>query len=125
MASKKEPTYGNGKICYIEIPCDNVETSMTFYRDVFGWNIRTRGDGSIAFDDGVGEVSGSWVKGRKPHTEIGAMIYIMIDDIEESIKKIIASGGKITQPVGADAPEVTARFSDPFGNIFGLYQSPN
>jgi hypothetical protein len=33
-------------------------------------------------------------------------------------------GGVIVQPVGADAPEITARFTDPFGNLFGLYQEP-
>jgi len=26
------------------------------------------------------------------------------------------------QPIGADAPEITARFSDPAGNVLGLYQ---
>jgi hypothetical protein len=26
------------------------------------------------------------------------------------------------QPVGADAPEITARFTDPGGNVIGLYQ---
>jgi hypothetical protein len=28
---------------------------------VFGWKLRTRGDGAVAFDDGVGQVSGSFV----------------------------------------------------------------
>ena len=28
------------------------------------------------------------------------------------------------QPIGDDAPEITARFSDPFGNVLGLYQNP-
>jgi hypothetical protein len=37
---------------------------------------------------------------------------------------VIANGGKIVQPVGADAPEITARFSDPAGNVLGLYQNP-
>ena len=124
MANQKEPTYGNGKICYIEIPEDNIEISVSFYKNVFGWNVRTRGDGSTAFDDGVGEVSGSWVMGRNPMKEVGVMIYMMVDDIEETMNKITSNGGKITQPVGADAPEITARFTDTFGNIFGLYQQP-
>jgi predicted enzyme related to lactoylglutathione lyase len=29
--------------------------SADFYKAVFGWNIRKRGDGSTAFDDGVGK----------------------------------------------------------------------
>jgi predicted enzyme related to lactoylglutathione lyase len=48
---------GNGKVCYIEMPAADIKTSASFYQSVFGWNIRTRGDGSVA-DDGVGEVRG-------------------------------------------------------------------
>ena len=58
---QKHPTTGNGKVCYIEMPAADIKTSASFYQSVFGWNIRTRGDGSFAFDDGVGEVSGTWV----------------------------------------------------------------
>ena len=32
--------------------------------------------------------------------------------------------GEIVQPIGADAPEITARFRDPAGNVIGLYQQP-
>jgi predicted enzyme related to lactoylglutathione lyase len=118
-----EPTLGNGKICYIEMPAKDVATSSSFYAKVFGWNIRTRGDGSVAFDDGVGQVSGTWRTDRpvgagKP----GILIYIMVTDINETMALITASGGTITQPVGADHPEITARFADPAGNVFGLYQ---
>jgi len=118
------PTYANGKICYIEMPASDIEQSANFYRLVFGWNIRKRGDGATAFDDTVGEVSGSWVTGRKPMTEVGLLFYIMVHDINVTIEKLIANGGIIVQPVGADAPEITARFQDPAGNIVGLYQEP-
>jgi predicted enzyme related to lactoylglutathione lyase len=58
------PTLAHGKICYLEIPAVDVPRSIDFYRSVFGWKIRRRGNGSMAFDDGAGEVSGSWVTGR-------------------------------------------------------------
>jgi predicted enzyme related to lactoylglutathione lyase len=119
-----EPTYGNGKICYLEIPSNDVPTSAAFYKDVFGWNIRTRRDGSTAFDDGVGQVSGSWVKGRKPSTDPSMLIYIMVDNASATIESIVAHGGKLVQPIGMDVPEITARFSDPAGNVFGIYQQP-
>jgi predicted enzyme related to lactoylglutathione lyase len=121
----KAPTLANGKICYVEIPAEDIDSSVAFYRDVFGWQIRKRGDGTVAFDDGVGEVSGTWVRGRKPAAEPGLMIYIMVDSVATTIEAIIAKGGKIVQPIGGDAPEITARFSDPAGNILGLYQEPN
>jgi predicted enzyme related to lactoylglutathione lyase len=44
--------------------------------------------------------------------------------VAETVDKITANGGEIVQPIGADAPEITARFRDPGGNILGLYQQP-
>ena len=117
------PTYANGKICYIEIPATDIERSAAFYQKVFGWNIRKRGDGATAFDDGVGEVSGSWVKGRSPATP-GLMVYIMVNDAAATVQAVTAAGGEIVQPIGVDAPEITARFRDPGGNILGIYQRP-
>ena len=122
--SDKQPTIGNGKICYLEIPAVEVATSANFYKEVFGWNIRKRGDGATAFDDGVGEVSGAWVLNRKPSPEPGLLIYVMVDSVAATIEKVVANGGEIVQPIGADAPEITARFKDPAGNVLGLYQEP-
>lgn len=120
----KEPTLANGKICYIVIPADDIDVSSQFYKTVFGWNVRTRSDGSIAFDDGAGEVSGTWVLGKEPLGNDSITIYIMVDDIENAMKLVEQNGGEITQPLGMDAPEKTAKFRDPAGNIFGLYQNP-
>ncbi len=124
MINKKSPTDTNGKICYIEIPAIDINASTRFYKESFGWQIRQRGDGSIAFDDPVGEVSGTWVLGRKAATEPGLLIYIKVDSVAETVDGVIANGGKIVQPIGMDAPEITARFSDPAGNVLGLYQEP-
>jgi len=116
------PTFANGKICYIEMPAKDAERSAEFYKKSFGWNIRKRGDGSIAFDDGVGEVSGTWVLGRPPSANPGLLFYIMVDNVAATIEKIVANGGEIVQPIGGDAPEITARFRDPGGNIIGVFQ---
>lgn len=121
----QHPTLSNGKICYIEIPAIDIERSVSFYKDVFGWRIRTRGDGSIAFDDSVGEVSGTWVLKRKPSPEPGLLMYIMVDSVAATIDAVKANGGGVVQPIGMDSPEITARFSDPAGNVLGLYQQPS
>jgi predicted enzyme related to lactoylglutathione lyase len=119
------PNFANGKICYIEMPATDIAASADFYQKVFGWNVRQRGDGSTAFDDGVGEVSGTWVLKRPPSPTPGLLIYIMVDSVEATIDKVTAHGGVIVQPIGADAPEITARFRDPGGNVLGLYQQPS
>lgn len=118
------PTPANGKICYIEIPATDRARSSDFYHQVFGWNIRKRADASIAFDDTTGQVSGAWVLGRPPAAAPGLLFYIMVDSVAGTLDAIVAHGGQIVQAIGADAPEVTARFSDPAGNVIGLYQEP-
>lgn len=118
------PTSKNGKICYIEMPATDIARSAEFYKRVFGWNIRKRGDGNTAFDDTTGQVSGAWVLGRPPASTPGFVIYIMVDSVAAAVDAVVANGGEIVQPVGADAPEITARFRDPGGNVVGLYQHP-
>jgi hypothetical protein len=119
------PTLGNGKICYIEMPALDIRHSAEFYEKVFGWRLRQRGDGHTAFDDTTGEVSGTWVLGRKASAEPGLLVYIMVDDVAATVDAVVAHGGVVVQPIGADAPEVTARFRDPGGNVVGLYQHPS
>ena len=119
------PTLANGKICYLEIPALDVRLSAEFYEKVFGWRIRQRSDGSTAFDDTTGEVSGTWVRGRPPASAPGLLIYVMVNSVAGTIDAVIAHGGEIVQPIGADAPEITARFRDPAGNVIGLYQEPS
>ena len=118
------PTLANGKICYVEMPAADIARSADFYKRVFGWTIRKRGDGSTAFDDTTGQVSGTWVLGRPPAAKPGLLLYIMVDNMAATIDAVVAHGGEIVQPIGADAPEITARFCDPGGNVIGLYQQP-
>src|SRR5256886_17553323 len=108
-ANENHPTLRNGKICYLEMPAVNIETSASFYKTAFGWNTRPRGDGAIAFDDTVGEVSGTWVLGRKPMIEVGLLVYITVDSAAPAIAAGVAKGRKVVHPIGADAPEMTAQ----------------
>ena len=91
------PTRANGKICYLEMPAIDVGRSAEFYSQTFGWQIRRRGDGATAWS---------------------------VDSVAAPCQAVVAHGGTIVQPIGADAPEITARFRDPGGNIIGLYQEP-
>ena len=75
-------------VTLIEMPATDIARPGEFYRKVFGWNIRKRGDGSTSFDDTVGAVSGAWVLGRPR----GA--------------SMVANGCAIVQPIEADAPEL-------------------
>ena len=121
--ASKSPTLGSGKLCYLEIPAIDRQISALFYQKVFGWNVRHRGDGSFAFDDGVNEVSGTWVLNRTAMREPGLLIYIMVENAAATADAVVAAGGEIVQPIGDDAPEITIRFRDPAGNVLGIYQA--
>lgn len=98
------PTSINGKICYIQIPAGDVERSAEFYRDVFGWNIRTNNQGHLAFDDATGEVSGSWITGRPPSGTPGLLIYVMVDSVAAALDAAVAAGERLCSRSAATLP---------------------
>src|SRR5436309_3924094 len=115
------PTLATGKICYLEIPAVDVDRSSRFYRDAFGWELRTRGAGAISFDDAVKEVSGSWVTGRPPSAEPGIMVHIMVADLEAALSAVRAAGGEVLNDDAAPG-ERAGHVRDPAGNVIGVYQ---
>jgi uncharacterized protein len=119
------PTIAPGKISYIQIPALDVDRSAAFYETVFGWNIRRRNDGEVAFDDTVGEVSGTWLIGRPPSSEPGLLVYVMVESVEETLKKISAAGGEVVTALTPQGEgEAFATFRDPAGNVLGIGQQP-
>jgi predicted enzyme related to lactoylglutathione lyase len=115
----------HGKICYLEIPANTPQASADFYRSIFGWKIRRRGDGELAFDD-AGGVSGTWVKQSDRTPEERTRTYIMVDDIAATLKRIAAAGGRVLTPrtdIGSGTGAF-AIFADPVGKEFGLYEEP-
>jgi len=87
------PTSRNGKICYLEMPATDIRRSAQFYEKVFGWRIRRRGDGALAFDDTTGEVSGTWIVGRPPAASPGLLFYIMVDSVANAADLVVVNGG--------------------------------
>ena len=122
MDNNLQPTFANGKVCYLEIPALDIQQSSKFYQAVFGWNIREDDEGNISFDDTVGQVSGMWVIDREPTLKPGILISIMVYSISETLKIIEKNNGKVVQSPDDNSSELTARFSDPAGNMFCLYQ---
>jgi predicted enzyme related to lactoylglutathione lyase len=113
----------HGKICYLEIPANRAEDSAAFYSGIFGWKVRERGDGNLAFDD-TGGVSGTWVKESDRTPDERTRTYIMVDRIADTLEQIQAAGGRVLTPrtdIGKGMGAF-AIFADPVGNEFGLYE---
>jgi predicted enzyme related to lactoylglutathione lyase len=116
----------HGKICYLEIPANRAEDSARFYSEIFGWKVRERGDGNLAFDDADGGVSGTWVKESDRTPDERTRTYIMVDNIADSLRQIESAGGRVLTPRTDIGPQMGAfaAFADPVGNEFGLYEEP-
>jgi hypothetical protein len=87
----------HGKICYLEIPAKTAQASADFYSRIFGWKVRKRGDGELAFDD-TGGVSGTWVKEADRTPDERTRTYIMVDVIADTLQQIVAAGGRVLTP---------------------------
>ena len=118
------PTPQHGKICYIELPSADPARSAQFYSEIFGWSIRTRGDGATSFDDATGQISGSFDANKTPASHPGLIVSIMVDDIRKTITEVEAFGCEIVRPLGFHPTELIAHFRDPGRNLLGLYQEP-
>ncbi len=112
----------HGKISYLQIPAADVGRSADFYQAVFGWNIRRRDGGQIAFDDVSGEVSGTWLTERPPSLQPGLLIYINVENVQRALEKIMEAGGEIVTPLTLQGEgEAFATFRDPAGNVLGIF----
>ena len=111
-----------GKISYVQIPAADADESADFYETVFGWNIRRRDGGRIAFDDTTGEVSGVWLTDRPPSVEPGLLMYMNVEDVQRALEKIVEAGGEIVTPLTPQGEgEAFATFRDPAGNVLGVF----
>ncbi|WP_133300220.1 VOC family protein [Mucilaginibacter terrenus] len=119
---EQEPIFKHGKICYVEIPALDIDQAITFYRKVFSWEIRTDNQGNANFDDGTGGVSGMWFKVDEPVTTSGMRVSIMVDDAQQTLDDIVAAGGSIIETFDPQSDIPIARFADPSGNAWTIYQ---
>jgi len=87
------------------------------------WKTRQRGDGSTAFDNTAGQVSGSYVLGRHAGCGPGLLVYVIVDNVEDGRR-----GGKewwqnrATHRYGY--PGTYRPVQRPAGNGLGPYEQP-
>jgi len=113
-------------IVHIEIPAGNMQAATEFYAAVFDWNIQTDPTYSYSMFSAEGGPGGGFVGidegGDMQYKLDSLLVYIGTDDIDASLAKIAAQGGKVVQPK-TEIPHVGwfARFTDPAGNNLALF----
>ena len=120
-------------IVHFEIPADDVEKLRKFYSQLFGWKIEKMpgpveywGIQTVPVDEkGVPirpGVNGGMMKKQNP--EHKPVNYILVESVDEYVKKIESLDGKIVVPK-MEVPGIGwwALALDPEGNQFAILQS--
>lgn len=121
---------------HFEIPADKPDRARKFYATTFGWKMNevqgmdyTMVSTGPVDDKGMPQAPGfiGGGIGKRGKMLEHPVVTIMVDEIDEAVKRIEKNGGKILQrktPVGDGSMGWTAYFKDSEGNTVGLYQWP-
>lgn len=120
-------------IVHFEIPADDVEKLREFYGQLFGWKIEKMpgpveywGIQTVPVDEKGGPirlgVNGGMMKKQNP--EHKPVNYILVESVDEYVRKIESLDGKIVVPK-MEVPGIGwwALALDPEGNQFAILQS--
>ncbi len=115
------------QIVHIEFTAQDPIAAGKFYSDLFGWKVKTWPEYNYATFETEGGPAGGFPKADGEIYHPGdVIVYIQTDDIEGTLKRIEALGGKTLLPRTAiDNQSWYAFFADPSGNRVGLFSGKN
>jgi hypothetical protein len=127
---KKAMKKKSNPVVYFEIPVQDIDRAIHFYTAVFDFKFeKTTIDhyemALFPFEAPQTGISGALAKGEvyKP-TKEGVIIYFSTDDIEATLKKVLANNGKILYPKTSNGDlGFVAEFEDSEGNRIALHQA--
>jgi len=113
---------------WFEIAVEDLDRAIRFYEKVFDVKLAPEEMGGMKmaffpYDQEAPGAAGGLVKGGpyKP-SQTGTVVYFSVDDIEETLRRINANGGKTLMPkVGIGQYGSIAHFEDPEGNRVALH----
>ena len=115
----------SNRVVHFEIPCDNPEKTMEFFKETFGWTFQQFGSEQYWFaktgEDNESGINGAVMKRRNPLQPITNSI--SVEDIDRTIEEIKEHGGTVVvEKTAIPGTGWMAFFKDPDDNIHGLWQ---
>src|SRR5687767_928735 len=90
----------SNRVVHFEIPCDNPERTMQFFKEAFGWRFQQFGTEpywlAMTGDEKSPGIDGGIMKKRDPKQPLTNSIGVT--SIDEAVKNIEKAGGKIVVP---------------------------
>ena len=117
-------------VVHWELMSKEPEKVSQFYAKIFGWKVEHHPELNYRVVDTAAEgemrgIGGGIVKPDKPGPWPGNMLfYILVDDLAQYRKKIIAAGGKIqVEEQKVRGMGKFSLFTDPEGRMMGLWKA--
>ncbi|MBU0595461.1 VOC family protein [Candidatus Bipolaricaulota bacterium] len=116
----------NGDFCHIELKTTDIDKTRSFYESIFAWTFQIfPGMETYAMFTTPSGLGGAFDSGpnAEPPSEAGPILHIEVDDIEATLARIAAVGGKAIVPKTKISDEFGhyALFLDNVGNRLGLW----
>ena len=113
----------NEKLNYVEFPARDLPSTREFFNTVFGWEFEEFGPDYCAFA-GQGLDGGFYRSELYSSTHNGsALLVFYSDDLEATLARIEAAGGRIEKPVFEFPGGRRFHFSEPSGNEFAVWSA--
>jgi predicted enzyme related to lactoylglutathione lyase len=109
-------------VVHFEIGCRDRAKTGQFFAELFGWNIQDSGPASMidTASEGGGITGHLTALGHEPfHYTI---FYVQVDDVQGSLDRATALGGKTLVPPIKIPTGTFAWFADLDGNTIGLFK---
>lgn len=109
------------KINYIEFAATNLEATKKFFNEVFGWEFTDYGPEYTAYE-GRGIDCGFYQAEKVSDSSNGAALPVFYsENLEESERRIIRSGGTIVREIFDFPGGRRFQFREPSGNELGVW----
>ena len=112
-------------LCHWELMVRDVEKAKAFYTAVFDWKITDMGMGGYWQID-AGRAPGGGMMAKPPQAPHCALSqYFLVDNIDETLKKVAAAGGRVVVPRTEISNEIVsfAMFTDPDGIAVSIFEA--
>jgi len=112
------------KIIYVEFQALDLEKTKAFFTSVFGWSFTDYGPDYTSFEDG--RIAGGFARSDKRASiaKGSALVVIFHPKLEDTLKKVVEHGGKVTQEIFAYPGGRRFHFTEPSGNELSVCSDP-
>jgi predicted enzyme related to lactoylglutathione lyase len=113
-------------VAFTRIMVDDLDRAQAFFSSVFGWHfLYAPSEGPRVCTTGGDVMSGLHLRQPSGTQESfknpGVVNYVMVDDVDATLKRLVEAGGKITKEKWTEGGHTElAEFEDTEGNLHGV-----